>query len=176
MYHYNHILTPFMQINGVCPALPLSGQVGSNNVSCLAGKYQSKPRWCSIPIPWRGAPCKEVGVRLHGDGGDVSVGWMAGLHPSGKVMRGATVCVCEPLASAREMGAWSEYRETLFFPLRALLVMDETALASFSSSLAMQCGKLGLFLPSVESVCVTHLLVFHHCCRSRKWEKLYLLM
>lgn len=40
-----------------------------------------------------------------------------------------------------------EYRETLFLPLMAQLVMDESAPASFRGSPAMHCGKLGLFLP-----------------------------
>lgn len=39
-----------------------------------------------------------------------------------------------------------EYRETLFLPLMAQLVMDESAPASFRSSPAMRCVKPGLLL------------------------------
>lgn len=41
-----------------------------------------------------------------------------------------------------------EYREMLFLPLMALLVMDETAPASFPGRPVMHCGKLGLVLSS----------------------------
>ena len=82
--------------------------------------------------------------------------------------------VCGPLASAVERtGAWVEYRETLFLPLMALLVMDETSPAPLSreGGAAMHCGKLGFYVchraewgrRSVLSWCVSSRITCSRC-------------
>lgn len=146
----------------ICSALLWTSEVRSNNVSCPAtvssqeGTNQNQDH---VSFTHR-VSCKEVGLSLQREGG-VKKRWLIkGLQcVSFGVCMHTCICACErgewglaskrqgnewshsvcgPLASAVERrGAWAEYREMLFLPLMALLVMDETAPTSFWGSPAM---------------------------------------